>query len=64
MSEKNEILQDEYLDQAKLIRTLRVLIKAVEQLPETPKRDAIWGGLEVALEEAKKPLMGSTETKH
>lgn len=64
MSVKNELVKNPYMDQVKLVRTLRILIKAVEQLPETPERDGIWGGLEVALEEAQKPLISSEDTVH
>ena len=64
MSDKKETPNNEYFDQVELVRTLRNLIRAAEKLPDTPLRDAIWGGLEIALEEALKPVRNPADTVH
>ena len=64
MSGKKDSLDSPFLDQNKLVRTIRVLIKATEELPDDPLRDAIWGGLEAALEEAQKPIKSDSDKIH
>lgn len=59
-------IQDEnpFMDQDKIIRMVRILIKSVESLPDNEQRDAIWGGLEAVLDELNKPLMNESNIVH
>ena len=55
---------DEYMDQEKMKKIVRVLIMAVAKIPEEHGRDAIWGGLEALQEELAKPVDHRGFTQH
>ncbi|PCJ21686.1 MAG: hypothetical protein COB04_02980 [Gammaproteobacteria bacterium] len=64
MSDKKNLDKNPFMDQDKIIRMVRILIKSVENLPDNDQRDAIWGGLEAVLDELNKPLLNESSIVH
>ena len=56
MTDHSPLNPDDYQDQEKMQKIVRVLILAVAKVPEEHGRDAIWGGLEALQQELNKPL--------
>ena len=64
MTDKKTQDEQTFMDQDKIIRMVRILIKSVESLPDNEQRDAIWGGLEAVLDELNKPLLSGSDIVH
>ena len=64
MTDTKKQSENPFMDQDKLIRMVRILIKTVESLPDNDKRDAIWGGLEAVVDELNKPLLNESNIVH
>jgi len=56
MTDVKSLDSNEFQDQERMRKILRVLIMAVAKVPEEHGRDAIWGGLEELQKELEKPL--------
>ena len=56
MTDTSPLDPNDWQDQEKMRKIVRVLIMAVAKVPEEFGRDAIWGGLEALEQELAKPV--------